>query len=299
MILIKEIVLSCVLLLVAAGCAKTVQPEEPASSTLGTLSRREPAEPQEQADSRLSVFLEEFVNYILISLRQEYHYVKRVDYAALAQQQIQKLEPQLLAALSRTGQSYLEADIYSLGPIVTKEVKEAFFRVAQHEIEAEQQRWQAHIEQHILQTIQWLQQEYPYVSSVDYEQLKQRKVQELQNYMMEEQLILKEGSFAEFEETIRGTVLASFMQVAAEEIRIQAINAKRWPQLMKDAVITQQVAIGMTKEQVEASWGKPDRQSFHKGRYGVMEYWYYDRGFNRSQSIHFYNDKVKSLHTRK
>lgn len=47
--------------------------------------------------------------------------------------------------------------------------------------------------------------------------------------------------------------------IAATERRRQEINAKQWPETIKQAVLAQRVQIGMTTEQVTASWGRPQQ----------------------------------------
>jgi len=47
--------------------------------------------------------------------------------------------------------------------------------------------------------------------------------------------------------------------IAATERRRQEISAKQWPETIKQAVLAQRVQIGMTTEQVTASWGRPQQ----------------------------------------
>jgi hypothetical protein len=48
-------------------------------------------------------------------------------------------------------------------------------------------------------------------------------------------------------------------EAMAEAKRRETIMAKPWPEPIKRAVLERTVAIGMTTEQVEASWGPPNR----------------------------------------
>jgi hypothetical protein len=52
-------------------------------------------------------------------------------------------------------------------------------------------------------------------------------------------------------------VQAPIQQAVKVERRRQEINAKPWPETIKQAVLAKRVVIGMTTEQVTAAWGRP------------------------------------------
>lgn len=68
---------------------------------------------------------------------------------------------------------------------------------------------------------------------------------------------------------------AKAAKVTAERTRIDRIKAKKWPPEISLAVIERKVLLGMTREQVESAWGKPQRNHRSVGSWGVHEQWVY------------------------
>jgi len=57
------------------------------------------------------------------------------------------------------------------------------------------------------------------------------------------------------------------------------------------AIAAKQVLVGMTREEVERAWGKPDRVDRSSSGAGVREQWAYESGFY----VYFGNEKVTSI----
>jgi hypothetical protein len=66
---------------------------------------------------------------------------------------------------------------------------------------------------------------------------------------------------------------------AAENQRRVTIIAQKWPKQIEDAVLQRQVSIGMTREQAELAWGRPESIQETTSAAGVTEQWVY-RGPN-------------------
>lgn len=62
---------------------------------------------------------------------------------------------------------------------------------------------------------------------------------------------------------------------------------------IKECIIKQQVAIGMTREQVKASWGNPSQINTDVSYFGSDEQWVYFHNY-----VYFFNDKVTNIQTR-
>jgi hypothetical protein len=60
-----------------------------------------------------------------------------------------------------------------------------------------------------------------------------------------------------------------------ETVRRRAVEAKRWPADIEQAVLGRRVRLGMTTEQVELSWGKPSRVNETRNAGGLSEQWVY------------------------
>ncbi len=57
------------------------------------------------------------------------------------------------------------------------------------------------------------------------------------------------------------------------------------------AIAAKQVLVGMTREEVERAWGKPDRVDRSSSGAGVREQWAYENG----AYVYFGNEKVTSI----
>lgn len=55
-----------------------------------------------------------------------------------------------------------------------------------------------------------------------------------------------------------------------------------------------QLSFGMTKEEVTASWGRPDRRNTSTRAYGTSAQWVYDKGNFKAQYIYFRDGVVTS-----
>jgi hypothetical protein len=69
------------------------------------------------------------------------------------------------------------------------------------------------------------------------------------------------------------------------------------PLEIKQLILEGKIQIGMTQEQVEASWGYPNEVSSYSGRRGLVECWQYGKGsFGRytKSTVRFlyFNDRV-------
>jgi hypothetical protein len=65
-------------------------------------------------------------------------------------------------------------------------------------------------------------------------------------------------------------------QIALEKKREQAIN--RQPKDMQTLIRKNKIQLGMNKEQVTLSWGRPEKINESVGRWGVHEQWVYGSG---------------------
>lgn len=64
----------------------------------------------------------------------------------------------------------------------------------------------------------------------------------------------------------------------------------------RDCILGKKVVIGMTQDDVIASWGKPDDINKTITQYGVNEQWVYNRDFLRNnQYVYFENNKVTAI----
>lgn len=90
-------------------------------------------------------------------------------------------------------------------------------------------------------------------------------------------LILVEEHARKHEETLKAERAATASKAEAK-VREAAIAAK-------------QVLVGMTREEVERAWGKPDRTDRSTINGGVREQWAYESGFY----VYFGNDTVTSV----
>lgn len=75
--------------------------------------------------------------------------------------------------------------------------------------------------------------------------------------------------------------------IAEKAATIAAAEAKT----REAAIAAQQVLVGMTREEVERAWGKPDRVDRSKSGAGVREQWAYASG----SYVYFGNEKVTSI----
>jgi hypothetical protein len=64
---------------------------------------------------------------------------------------------------------------------------------------------------------------------------------------------------------------------------------------VEDAIRGKRVRLGMTKEQVIRSWGKPDDINRSVYRSGVTEQWVYDRGDYERQYVYFDDGVVSAI----
>lgn len=67
-----------------------------------------------------------------------------------------------------------------------------------------------------------------------------------------------------------------------------------WPEDIKTTVLEGNIKIGMTEEQVLASWGKPDRVNRSVGIWGVHEQWIYEVSYYNQIYVYVENGKLSS-----
>ncbi len=72
---------------------------------------------------------------------------------------------------------------------------------------------------------------------------------------------------------------------------LAAKAAEAEAQKFEAAIAAKQVLVGMTREQVERAWGKPDRTDRSSSGAGVREQWAYASGLY----VYFGNEKVTSV----
>lgn len=87
---------------------------------------------------------------------------------------------------------------------------------------------------------------------------------------------------------------------AAEEVRLNARakaarEARERRALLKERIGQRKVAIGMTKSDVIASWGRADDINSSVSSRGRSEQWIYERGDFSRQYVHFDNGKVSYI----
>jgi hypothetical protein len=75
----------------------------------------------------------------------------------------------------------------------------------------------------------------------------------------------------------------------AEKRRTEIVKAKRWSDRITVAVLARKVLLGMSREQVETSWGKPQRIHRDVGSWGIKEQWIYGGTY-----LYFDNDLLTS-----
>lgn len=68
----------------------------------------------------------------------------------------------------------------------------------------------------------------------------------------------------------------------------------KWPIRITSRIKNKKICLGMTKEQVRLSWGRPDDINRTVGSWGTHEQWIYRRGEYKSQYLYFENDYVTS-----
>lgn len=71
-------------------------------------------------------------------------------------------------------------------------------------------------------------------------------------------------------------------------------NEKGYSNSIINGILNGTVRIGMTKEQVIYSWGRPDDINRSVGSWGVHEQWIYRRGDFEAQYLYFENGKLTS-----
>jgi len=89
------------------------------------------------------------------------------------------------------------------------------------------------------------------------------------------------------EEQLNTGILTTYDPV---RMRIATIKSKGWPEHIQEAVLQRKIILGMTKQQVELSWGKPERINRSVGTWGVNEQWVYEG----QRYIYFQNGKLTS-----
>jgi hypothetical protein len=72
------------------------------------------------------------------------------------------------------------------------------------------------------------------------------------------------------------------------------LHVQTFPRKIADAVLAQQVILGMTTEQVQFSWGEPRNRSQSVSAAGTFETWSYP---NHDTTVSFVNGKVESWMT--
>ncbi|MFA5039628.1 MAG: hypothetical protein WC732_08125 [Candidatus Omnitrophota bacterium] len=65
----------------------------------------------------------------------------------------------------------------------------------------------------------------------------------------------------------------------------------------KDCIQKSEIMVGMTREQVRASWGDPEPYRGSSTVYddGTSEFWYYRAGYPYEYTLHFINGKLDSF----
>lgn len=63
---------------------------------------------------------------------------------------------------------------------------------------------------------------------------------------------------------------------------------------IKKCILNNEVKLGMIREQVLASWGKPDDINRSVGSWGIHEQWIYQRGDYSAQYLYFENGILTS-----
>lgn len=74
-------------------------------------------------------------------------------------------------------------------------------------------------------------------------------------------------------------VICIFLIIGCATSKNPTEYINKHPELSREiinSILTAKVGIGMTKEQVEASWGKPIRVSTNISTLGTVEMWFYD-----------------------
>jgi len=79
-----------------------------------------------------------------------------------------------------------------------------------------------------------------------------------------------------------------------ERLRLQQIDAKPWPAEVKALAKARRIRIAMNKNQVIASWGKPNTVKRIVSEDGIQEYWFYHWA---NSTVRFDDDKVTSWQT--
>ena len=67
-----------------------------------------------------------------------------------------------------------------------------------------------------------------------------------------------------------------------------------WPDAVKQDILKGIIKIGMTKDQVLASWGKPDDINKTVTQYNTHEQWVYNSGSYYSRYLYFDGDQLTS-----
>jgi hypothetical protein len=83
-------------------------------------------------------------------------------------------------------------------------------------------------------------------------------------------------------------------RAAREKARLDYAARPDLPKKIADAVLAQQVVLGMTTEQVQFSWGEPRNRSQSVSAAGTFETWSYP---NHDTTVSFVNGKVESWMT--
>jgi hypothetical protein len=78
-----------------------------------------------------------------------------------------------------------------------------------------------------------------------------------------------------FEASLVGGSILSYDPQKRETERIAEIRRRKWAAEIERAVISKKILLGMTYEQIQMSWGKPQRVNRSVGAWGVREQWIY------------------------
>jgi hypothetical protein len=84
-------------------------------------------------------------------------------------------------------------------------------------------------------------------------------------------------------------IIISLFNVSCAERAAYVAKHPELPITYKKAITAGKIMIGMTKEQVIASWGNPNKINKSVGSWGVHEQWVYS-----SQYLYFENGKLTS-----
>ena len=84
--------------------------------------------------------------------------------------------------------------------------------------------------------------------------------------------------------------LSRYLNTEGDKLLLRRELVKRhpeWQRTIKELIEEGQIKIGMSKEQILASWGTPDKVNKNVGSWGVIEQWIYE-GYISEYGISYY-----------